>query len=169
MTEQIPSIFDLRDIVVPEPMGFWPLAPGVWVLLGVAGWGLAILIWRRYALWRAGAYRRAGLACLAQIEGQLANPGSEAAVQHELSVLLKRVALAAFPRKQVAPLYGDSWLKFLDSTCEGCTFMNGPGHHLADAVYADSKVSPFNADDCKQLFNLTRIWIKGHRKPKTDT
>ena len=101
MTEQTPSIFNLRDIVVPEPVGFWPPATGVWVLVGVACIGLALLIWRGYAFWKARAYRRAGLARLAKIEGQLVSPGSQVAALRELSILLKRVALAAFPREQV--------------------------------------------------------------------
>ena len=162
------SIMDLRDIVVPEPVGLWPPAPFVWVLLGVAGFGLAVLIWRGYALWKANAYRRAGLARLTQIEGQLATPGKELVALHELSVLLKRVALAAFPRKQVAPLFGENWLQFLDRTCEGCTFMTGPGHLLSNAMYAESRGSPINADDWKQLLDHARTWIKGHRLSKTN-
>jgi hypothetical protein len=163
MTNQTLSILDLRDIIAPDPVNLWPPAPFVWVLLGVAGFGLTVLIWRAVALWRAGAYRRAGLAHLAQIEGQFAISGSEVAALQELSVLMKRVALAAFPRKQIAPLYGENWLRFLDSTCEGCTFMTGPGHLPAAVTYAVPKASQVNADDGKQLVNLARAWIKGHR------
>lgn len=169
MTEQTLSIFDLRDIVVPEPVGFWPLAAGVWVLVGVACIGLALLIWRGYAVWKSGAYRRAGLARLAQIEVQLETTGRGDVVLHELAILLKRVALAAFPRKQVAPLYGDNWLRFLENTCKSCKFVISPGHLLATAINAGPKDASINADDCNQLFNLVRIWIKNHRKPKTDT
>ena len=167
MTNQTLSIFDLRDIMVPEEVGLWPPAPFVWVLLGAAGAGLAVLAWRGIALWKAGAYRWAGLACLAQIEGQLVIPGSEVAALHELSVLLKRVALAAFPRKEVAPLCGDNWLRFLDRTCKGSTFITGSGRLRAAATYAAPKASQVNADDCTQLVNLARTWIKGHRRPIT--
>jgi hypothetical protein len=154
---------DLRDIVVPEPVGLWPPAPFVWVLFGVAGCGLAVLIWRGYALWKAGNYRRAALARLAQIEGQLGTTGREVVALHELAVLLKRVALAAFPRRQVAPLYGDNWLRFLDNTCRGCNFTIGPGHLLTDAIYAGPKGAPINADDVRKLVSLTRTWIRGHQ------
>lgn len=163
MTEQTLSIFDLRDIVVPEPVGFWPPAAGVWVLVGVAGCALTLLIWRWYVVWKSGAYRRAALAYLTQIEGQLAAPGKESVALHELSVLLKRVALAAFPRKEVAPFYGENWLRFLDRTCGGCTFMTGPGRLLTEARFAVPSASHVNADDCKQLVKLANTWIKGHR------
>ncbi len=168
MTEKALTIMDLRDIAVPEPVGFWTPAPGTWVILAVLVIILAVLIWRGVARWRSGAYRRAGLARLSQIEGQLVTPDRETVALHELSVLLKRVALAAFPRKQVAPLYGENWLRFLERTCEGCTFMTGPGHLLAVAMYAGPKVSLSNAEEGKQLVNLARTWIKDHRSPKTD-
>ena len=168
MTEKTLSILDLRDIVAPAPVGLWPPAPFVWVLLVTAGGGLAFLIWRGVLRWRAEAYRREGLERLTQIEGQLDNRGSELTVLNELSVLLKRVALAAFPRKKVASLYGESWLKFLESTCQGCIFMTGPGHLLADVTVAAPDTIQMNSDDGTQLVNLTRKWIKGHRSPKSE-
>jgi hypothetical protein len=166
MTEQTPSIFDLRDIVVPEPVGFWPPAAGVWVLVGVAGCALALLIWRGYLVWKSGAYRRAGLARLAQIEGQLASPGSEVAALRELSDLLKRVALAAFPRKQVAPLYGESWLRFLEHTCDSCTFTVGPGKLLNSVTSTGQEALHVNADHGRELIDFARRWIKGHHALK---
>lgn len=168
MTNKALSILDLRDIAVPEPVGLWPPAPFVWVLLSVAGVGLALLIWRGVARWRAGAYRRAGLVLLAQIEARWVTPGHDVVALQELSVLLKRVALAAFPRKQVAPLYGEDWLRFLDRTCEGCTFATGPGELLSAATYARSEGSRINTNDGNQLMRLARTWIKGHRLLKID-
>ncbi len=168
MAEKALTIMDLRDIVVPEPVGLWPPAPFVWVLLSVAGVGLALLIWRGVARWRAGAYRRAGLVLLTQIEARWVTPGHDVVALHELSVLLKRVALAAFPRKLVAPLYGEDWLRFLERTCEGCTFATGPGQLLAVFMSAGHKDSRLNPNEGKQLMRLARTWIKGHRPLKID-
>ena len=39
-----------------------------------------------------------------------------------MNVILKRVALAAFPRPMVASLYGDDWAAFLDGTCRRARF-----------------------------------------------
>ena len=163
MHEQKLSIMDLRDIVIPEPVGLWPPAPFVWVLLGAVCLGLALLIWRWVARWRAGAYRREGLARLSQIEGRLLSQGKEAAALADLSILLKRVALAAFPRKQVAPLYGEKWLEFLDGTCKDCTFSSGPGQLLSAATDTRIEEITVHSNDGKQLVRLAGVWIKRHQ------
>jgi hypothetical protein len=165
MTPQALSILDLRDIAVPDAVGFWPPSPFVWVLLGAAGVGVVMLIWRAIVRWRAAAYRREGLARLSRIETRLSTAGGESAALRELSVLLKRVALAAFPRRQVAPLYGEAWLRFLDETCHGCAFSTGPGHLLSAATGAASMMPPIDAGESGQLIRQARVWIKGHRSP----
>ena len=105
------SLANLRDIVEPAPPPLWPPAPAVWILGGLLLAGAAILLyqWRRRR--RENAYRRAGLALLDQ-----------AGSVHEVSVLLKRVALAAFPRSQVASLWGEDWVGFLHRTSPGGDF-----------------------------------------------
>jgi hypothetical protein len=168
MKENALSILDLRDIVVPAPVAFWPPAPFAWMLLAATGIGLAVLIWRGIAHWKAAAYRREGLTHLSRIESTCMTPGSEIAALKELSVLLKRVALAAFPRKVVAALYGEEWLRFLDRTCEGCTFSTGPGHLLAVAMSSGADVSLSDTRDAEQLVRQARTWIKGHCHDKTD-
>lgn len=168
MKENVLSIMDLRDIVLPTPVALWPPAPFAWILLAVAGIGLAVLIRRGISRWRAGAYRREGLSNLRRIESKFLTLGSDMAAVRELSVLLKRVALAAFPRKEVAALYGEDWSQFLDRTCKGCTFTAGSGHLLAVTMCAGSDASPPNTRETNQLVGQTRSWIKGHRYNKID-
>ena len=167
MSEQTLSILDLRDIAIPDAVGIWPPAPFVWVLLGAVCLGLAALIWQGIARWRAGAYRREGLARLSQIEEKFLSKGEEIAALAELSVLLKRVALARFPRKQVAPLCGEKWLKFLDSTCKGGKFSSGPGQLLMAATDSRVEELTIHSDDARQLVRLAGIWIKTHQGKKT--
>ena len=57
-----------------------------------------ILIYQRRQARKRDAYRRAGLALLDGVS-----------TVHDVSVVLKRVALAAYPREQVASLYGEDW------------------------------------------------------------
>jgi hypothetical protein len=38
----------LRDIHLPPPAGWWPLAPGWWILIGIALLLLTWLAWRGY-------------------------------------------------------------------------------------------------------------------------
>jgi hypothetical protein len=135
------SLDNLRDIVVPEPPPLWPPAPGVWVLLVIA---LAVLI-ALFLLWRRArarnAYRRAGLALL-----------ETARTVRDVNVALKRVALAAWPRPQVAPLYGDDWAAFLDGSCARTRFSS------LGAVDDAGEPPP-------ELRRMARRWIQYHRGP----
>ena len=131
------SLSSLHDIIVPEPVSWWPLAPGVWVLLGVATVVVLVLTWRALRSWRTNAYRRAGLALL-----------TDAGTAHDISVILKRVALAAFPREQVASLYGTEWIAFLNQTC--------PQADLSSLLTDPS--------DGVGLRSRARLWITRHSK-----
>ena len=133
------SLDNLRDIIVPGPPPLWPPAPEVWLLLMVVIAGVAIFFFQRRRQRRANAYRRAGLSLLPQ-----------AGTVHEISVILKRVALAAFPREQVASLYGDEWAAFLSQTCGRRDF--SPLIQVAPDTPVDNKTR-----------QLAATWIRRHR------
>lgn len=135
------SLDRLRDIVVPEAPPIWPPAPEFWLLLFTLLFAVFIVVfqWRRAR--RANAYRRAGLALL---------PGADTV--HEISVILKRVALAAFPREQVASLYGDEWLAFLRAT--------GGRHDFQPLI----ELAPDTPAD-RATKRLAATWIRHHRIP----
>lgn len=141
-----PTSFDnLRDIVVPEPPPLWPPAPGVWVVLiiAMATATAFFLLWRRARA--RSAYRRAGLTLL-----------KTARNTRDVHVILKRVALAAFPRPTVAPLYGDEWIAFLDGSCSRARFSA-----LGDVDEA--------AGVAAELRSSAGTWIKHHRAPTGET
>ena len=87
---------------------------------------------------RANAYRRAGLAELLRLKSL--STGNELSQVAAVSELLKRVALAAWPRQVVASLTGKAWLQFLDQTTGGITFTSGPGSILADASATQDRI-----------------------------
>jgi len=98
------DLSNLRDIVVPPAVSFWPPAAGWWVV-GAAcliAAGIAVAAAMRHR--RRNAYRREALRELASADAR------------DISAILKRAALAAFPREQVASLSGPAWLAFLDRT-----------------------------------------------------
>ena len=133
------NLSNLRDIIVPDPPPFWPPAPGVWVVLGMVTAVVLIVCWRLHAAWKRNAYRRAGLALL-----------GGATTAHEFAVVLKRVALAVFPREQVASLYGEDWVAFLYGTCSRCDF--------SVIGTADS-----SAEASQEFMELAGTWIRHHR------
>lgn len=155
----------LHDLALPTPVSYAPATAG-WYVLGallVLAFVWIVLRWRAHR--RAGRYRRAALAELATIEARLKGDGRAAAIV-ELDVLVKRVALAAYPRSDVAALSGDAWLAFLDRSSGGSTFSAGDGRALADLPYASkgerAAVPPERA---AALAAMVRNWIRSHRVP----
>lgn len=147
----------LHDIVTPPPTPLWPLAPGWYVVFGV---GALLLLWagtRIVIAWQRNLYRRAALAELAIIyTGH--GPDDPA----RLSELLKRAALATYPREEVAELSGEAWLEFLDRTGGMSAFVSGPGRPLADGPYA--RPTPLDDSSRNALFAVCRAWLLHHRR-----
>ena len=158
------SLQNLNDIIEPAAVRFWPPAPGVWMILAlVLLWisvGVAMLWFRR----RQNAYRRAGMRELLNIRLRMNTPDGRKVAVQELSVLLKRVALTAFPREKVAALSGDNWLAFLDASMGGGRFSSPAGNLLAESAYRPSDFSLEVSDrQIDELFNLAEKWIQRHR------
>ncbi|MBK6737400.1 MAG: DUF4381 domain-containing protein [Haliea sp.] len=177
----------LHDILVPPPVPWWPPAPGWYWVLGLAAVIGAVLLWRAVARWQRNHYRREALAELAQIEARL-DANSKAPVDARIiasdtqarthapnaltpdaalaamAVLLKRTALTAYAREQVASLTGPAWFAFLDNT-GGTRFSDGLGAALARANYhCDSGSGERAASECiADVANEIRRWIAQHR------
>jgi hypothetical protein len=156
------SLENLFDIVVPPPVPRWPLAPGWYVvggvLLALACWG-AWRVWRR---WRAAAYRRAALAEWRLLKTQAADPEHREAGLRHLPELVKRVALAAFPREAVASLSGMEWLRFLDRTGHTDAFTHGRGHLLPELAYDPRVARQLDTGAVEDLFRIVQRWICDH-------
>jgi len=125
------SLVELLDLLepVPEPapISMWPQTIGwLWLSLIVL-FALGYIGYRLARYRRRTAYRRAALAELATY------PDDNA-----LALLIRRTALAAYPRARVASLSGRAWLSFLDRTGSGSSFTDGPGKSLATAPYRDT-------------------------------
>jgi hypothetical protein len=156
------SLDNLIDIVLPAPVPVWPPAPGWYVvaaaLVLAAAWGG----WHAWTSWRAAAYRRAALAELERLRVRAADDGTRGAALQALPLLVKRTALAAFAREQVAALSGGAWLAFLDRT--GCTdaFSSGDGRALVDVAYDPAAAARLDARATAALFRVVRQWIEGH-------
>ena len=129
--EQIP----IRDLHLPETLGWWPLAPGWWVVIGLLLIGLGVLL-RRYLQTRArGAARRHALRQLDALLTDYEQHRNVVAFGSQVSELLRRPMLAYAPRKDVAGLTGDEWLAWLDRDLAHPQFLNGPGRRLLELPY----------------------------------
>lgn len=135
------SLSGLQDIVLPGIPALWPPAPGFWILLFLL-LITVISLWRwRRVLYRRNAYRRAGLELLA-----------DAQTVYEVSVTLKRVALAAFPREEVASLHDTEWANFLNNSCSHC-------HFDAETWRENTQTAD------RTLHEKASVWIRKHVRP----
>ena len=155
-----PQLANLRDIHLPASIGWWPPAPGWWVLT-------VLILLLSAALWRWNARRRqaaeAKIQALTLIENCQINyqvTGDRPCAASEISVLLRRVALAYFPRKQVAGLQGDAWIDFLNSTGKNIDF---------NTVRDSLLLSPYQSNEATSgldpLFSCACAWIKQRGTP----
>lgn len=149
------SLDRLHDVIAPRPASGWPPAPGWWIVGGLIVVGASLLTAALILRWRANWYRRAGLAELRRLE-LAAISSSERLAQ--LAALVKRVALVAYPRHEVASLTGIEWLRFLDQSACMSVFCEGPGRPLG-SVY-----EPVPAAPTAELFGVVRAWIRQHRR-----
>lgn len=116
MTPEMQELLaQLRDIHEPAPIGWWPPAPGWWILAGVlialAFGGIMLALHLRHKR-RRNLYRNEGVRLLQQLD--LSAPRAI----EEINILLKRVAVVTFGRNAAGPLTGKDWIRFLESSSE---------------------------------------------------
>lgn len=129
--EQIP----LRDLHLPDAIGWWPLAPGWWLLIALALIGVAFLL-RAWLKTRArGAARRYALRQLNEIVDRYQDNKNAVEFGADLSELLRRAMLAYAPRLDVAGLTGEAWLRWLDEGLAQPVFAEGPGRQILELPY----------------------------------
>ena len=133
MTNHVPTILDLNDIVEPGDVAGWQLAPALAGLLLVLLIGLLLFVIAAGIRRHRNAYRREGLRLLNR-------QANDAAIR----ILLKRVALVSWPRDVIAPLHGEAWIEFLNTSCARARFTGDTAR--------------------EELSNQAAIWIRHHRR-----
>ena len=160
----------LRDIHGLDAIPWWPLAPGWWYMVGLAGL-LLLFIGIRYWLiyytgwfgWRGDARRQ-----LRDLKKALASEDRQV-VAGRLSELLRRIAMVRSGRQQAASLTGDTWLQWLGEHDNTGFDWARHGQILLRAPY----MPPAMSVERKELATLIRAatrWIDASRpaEQKTD-
>ena len=145
------SLDNLRDIVELPPVPWWPPAPLWWALLTVAVVAALAVVWRIWRARRAAAYRRAALRELDSATSVTA-----------MAEILKRTALVAFGRTDVASLSGSAWSQWLAET---------GGREVPNAVVEMLRSGVFgrhDQPDASELAAFAADWIRDHRVCRTD-
>lgn len=151
----LPQLLDLmHDLVRPEPIAWTPQTIG-WAVVGV--WLIvvtALIIWHRVKVWQRNRYRREALTELRAISAK--QDTDPQAMASEIAILLKRTALAAYQREQVADLYGSEWADFLRQSSANDRLIDKNAEALSNAAYSKAANGP-------ELIKPAHRWIQVHR------
>ena len=148
----------LRDVHLPPPISLWPPAPGWWITLGLVMMGVMLCLWILRNRRRKQSCRLA-MNELSAIKQYYETHRDDQWLIQRLSVMVRRYALARFPRTEVAGLAGMAWLQFLDRSGRTNQFTDGIGHLLSSGPYQQQAVS------AAELVPLVEQWIKQVTSP----
>ena len=139
---------ELHDFYQPPPPAWTPQTVGWYVLFTFVGLVAIGCVVRTIRRWHADRYRREALRELSSTPPD------------QLSALLKRVALAAWPREKVAALNGENWLQFLGDTSKDLDFHQAPGNLIEETALHPASLS---AQQTAALREIAANWIRRHR------
>ena len=148
------AIQGIEELIAPPPVSWLPVTLG-WKLL--AACAVALALWyglKALRRWRGNRYRRDALRQLRELAARDCEDRLPA-----IAVLLKSTALAAWPRREVAPLSGAAWVAWLE--CAGAVFSPRSRSLLAGEQYM--RGADVNAGDIELLSSEAAAWIRNHR------
>ena len=146
MRKDAASLDNLRDLVELAPVSWWPWAAGWWLVIGLSLVTVTYIMIREWRNWHANAYRRAALK---ELRG--------AANVAVIAGILKRTAICAYPRNQVASLSGTAWSHWLGESGNQA-ISDAVAQCLTEGVYGDAEMAGH-----EELVRYAEQWVKNHR------
>jgi len=154
------QLAQLHDLALPDPIGWWPMAFAWWILLLSIFALLFGIIWHSIDVRRKRAYRRQAREQVGII--MRSDISAEQKIE-QLNQLLKRVAITAYGRRNVAHLSDQQWLEFLHTKAQ---FIEQNPKLLE--IYRLSFAPANSLEDYDQALHIwqqyTLQWIKGHHQ-----
>ncbi|MCB1706075.1 MAG: DUF4381 domain-containing protein [Halioglobus sp.] len=147
---------NLHPLRQPELIGWWPPAPGWWLLLGLVLIAIGVLVYLLRRRRRRNAYRRRALAQLHTLHAQYQSDSRAVEYLGSVNALLKSVALHAYPRDTVASRHGADWREFLNASLPPELQLHSD---FDNAVYRNSAPEI----DLDRVHAAAQHWIKQHR------
>ena len=159
------SLQNLNDIVIPPDVSWWPLAPGWYVVAAIL---LLLVVWfifrslrhRKDNRYRITALRE--FRTLAEDIRQGQNPDTSL---RQIPGLLKRTALSAYPRNEVASLHGEDWHRFLNSTVPRPAFSDSDARTLEQISYSTGSLDSLGMEKITGFLNASGAWLRDHVPP----
>lgn len=147
------QMWGLKELAWPDAIPFVPQTAGWLVVAFVVLALLAWLGWRARRRWLRNAYRRE---VLASIEAMRADPTSAT----QLPFVLRRSALAAYERRNVASLRGAEWVAWLNESAGRELFTADAALTLDQLAYSRETPPP---SDVEPLLVASHDWVRLHR------
>lgn len=145
---------ELKDIHLPEIIGWWPPALGWWLLLVLSLVVLLlVLVGIRKKRERMAPYR-AAMKEFDRITVDYRTHNDAIKLSQQLSILLRRIAISVMPRSEVAGLTGEMWLEYLDKLSGETILCSDSGRQLLQAPYRAGV-----AVDADALLATCKQWI----------
>ncbi len=157
---QADPLAELRGLHQPDAVGWWPLAPGWWVLMILV---LAALTWYLVRAWlhkQRNLYRQHAREELDQLTTEFNQHQDKSVYLVDSHKLLRRVALHHYPNQQqdFAGLTGAEWQQFLNNCCEEKVFDAKFTEHFSELPYQQS--SDYDQQRWQRaIYN----WLEQHR------
>jgi len=165
---QLPTqpTLNLRDIHLPDPISWWPIAPGWWMIIASVILVIAVVFIAKN-IYLKKQLNRDIKAELETIKQQYRLTKNKSSLAQSLSLLLRRASISYYPKTDIAGLIGNEWLAYLDNTSNRSSanknFQSETGKILLSAPYL-----PENANldfDAKKLIHLCEAWLySSHKK-----
>ncbi|QRM54177.1 DUF4381 domain-containing protein [Sinorhizobium sp. BG8] len=156
------TLRELADIALPPPVSMMPATWGWAVLAAVVALTLAFFLWRWLRHRAQNRYRREALAELSKLEASIAGPAARRYALASLPALIKRTALAAWPRETVAALSGPGWSDFLKAHAGKARIDEDAYRFLAETQYRVPALAMVDEGAARRTISAARQWIEGH-------
>lgn len=167
MSEQslTPQNLDLRDIHLPDPISWWPIAPGWWLLI-VSLFLIIAVIFILRKIYLGKQLKRDITSELEIIKQQFEKTQNKSQLAKSLSILLRRTSITFYPENNTAGLTGNNWLNYLDITNSNASsdrvFQSNTGEVLLLAPYLpDNSIQDY---DAQALIQLCESWLRSSHK-----
>lgn len=150
-------MWGLKELPYPDSVSLLPQTPG-WIIVAIVVLLVALwLVWRIRRYRSRNAYRREAMQRLAAISKGAASPA-------ELPFLLRKAALMAFPRTDVAGLRGSARCEWLNRVAGRELFTSADTELLDQLAYlpADRLADLQQSDSLQRLVAQTRLWMQVH-------
>jgi hypothetical protein len=153
------SPLPLRDIQGLDPISFWPLAVGWWIVIGIVVSGIIFAIFlNRQRKRKIRRWQYQTRVELEKLEENL-TPETSQATAIQLSELARRLAIHNFSRRDCAGLVGNEWLAWLSQKDPVHFNWSKSARSLIEAPFSPAG-RQFEIQPIKSTIHALKGWVK---------